>query len=353
MYDKDNLAASCKEETQPITTSDSRLLGARKTYSFLALILILVDASGALASIAIDAAMQRLVTSGLVLGDGTIMWLSTFIPLYIVAFPLGILLFRRLPKAKAIQGSLPVKEFCFYLLACFPLMYLGNAIGTVLSWILSSGSSTNQLMNYVFSTSPLKVVVIVILAPMLEELIFRKMLIDHSVMYGERNAIIVSGLTFGLFHGNLYQFFYAFAIGLVFATVYTRTRKLRYSVCLHSFLNFLGSVVAPWIVSKIDLEGILKMEQRLLNGDIPEDLAELEQIGRSTIPLFVYASILLTLSIIGGILLVRALRKHDAKVAPYQTVQGGINGKDVFLNIGMLLFYISSMIQFSIALFRT
>ena len=44
---------------------------------------------------------------------------------------------------------------------------------------------------------------------------FRKLLIDRIVPFGQRVAVVVSGLAFGLFHGNFYQFFYAFSLGAV------------------------------------------------------------------------------------------------------------------------------------------
>ena len=46
----------------------------------------------------------------------------------------------------------------------------------------------------------------VICAPILEEYIFRKLIVDRTVKYGQGVAIVLSGLMFGLFHGNLNQF---------------------------------------------------------------------------------------------------------------------------------------------------
>ena len=49
----------------------------------------------------------------------------------------------------------------------------------------------------------------VVLAPVMEELIFRKVLIDRTIVYGDKAAVVLSGLLFGVFHGNFHQFFYA------------------------------------------------------------------------------------------------------------------------------------------------
>ena len=44
-----------------------------------------------------------------------------------------------------------------------------------------------------------------ILAQVVEELIFRKLLIDRLHNYGEKAVIIFTAICFGLFHGNLTQ----------------------------------------------------------------------------------------------------------------------------------------------------
>ena len=65
--------------------------------------------------------------------------------------------------------------------------------------------------------------IMVLCAPVAEELIFRKLLIDRLTQYGEGVAVLFSGLMFGLFHGNLNQFVYAFVLGLCFGFIYVKT----------------------------------------------------------------------------------------------------------------------------------
>ena len=47
-------------------------------------------------------------------------------------------------------------------------------------------------------------------------LLFRRLLVDRMVKYGEATAVLFSGLMFALFHGNLNQFVYAFTLGVFF-----------------------------------------------------------------------------------------------------------------------------------------
>ena len=58
-------------------------------------------------------------------------------------------------------------------------------------------------------------------------------------------SILLSGLLFGLFHGNLFQFFYAAAVGMILAYVYTRTGRYLWCVAMHAIINLMGSIVIP------------------------------------------------------------------------------------------------------------
>ena len=70
-----------------------------------------------------------------------------------------------------------------------------------------------------------------------------KMLIDRLNRLGDRPAILLSAFLFALFHGNLYQLFYAFGVGLVFGYVYVRTGRIRYTISIHMLVNCLFGVL--------------------------------------------------------------------------------------------------------------
>lgn len=52
-------------------------------------------------------------------------------------------------------------------------------------------------------------------APVVEEIIFRGLVMRGLEKYGKHFAILISSILFGLFHGNIVQSPYAFAVGLV------------------------------------------------------------------------------------------------------------------------------------------
>lgn len=89
-----------------------------------------------------------------------------------------------------------------------------------------------------------------VVAPIVEELIFRKLLLDRLRRYGDIPAILMTGIAFGLFHMNLSQMFYAAALGFIFAYVTIRTNTVRYSILLHIMINFIGTVISPLATTK-------------------------------------------------------------------------------------------------------
>ena len=167
---------------------------------------------------------------------------------YILPFPIFYLLMKRLKKEKIEKTSLNLKTFILYMGISLTLMWIGNIIGLIITALLS-GVIQSDIANPVqqlISNSDIwfNILIISIMAPVFEELFFRKFLIDRSMKYGTRVSILLSATVFAFFHGNLNQFFYAFLIGGFFAYVYTKTGKIQYTILLHSFINIMGSVVS-------------------------------------------------------------------------------------------------------------
>lgn len=86
-------------------------------------------------------------------------------------------------------------------------------------------------------------IAIVIAAPILEELIFRGIVLDGLLRkYSPVKSIIISSLLFGLVHLNPWQFMSAFILGLFSGWVYYKTGKLTLSVIVHLVNNFVAFV---------------------------------------------------------------------------------------------------------------
>lgn len=82
-----------------------------------------------------------------------------------------------------------------------------------------------------------------LLAPILEEMLFRGIILRSFLnQYSRSTAILWSALFFGLAHLNIYQFVVAFMLGTVAGWLYERSRSLIPCIALHGFYN--SSLVA-------------------------------------------------------------------------------------------------------------
>ena len=101
---------------------------------------------------------------------------------------------------------------------------------------------------------------VVLIGPFFEELLFRKLLLDRTRVYGEKTAILFSAIAFGLFHLNPEQFFYATLLGLVFGYVYLRTGKLWICWLLHSLFNVFGGLIPSLLFQYAGYDAFLTAE---------------------------------------------------------------------------------------------
>ena len=93
------------------------------------------------------------------------------------------------------------------------------------------------------SNNVLGCITIAVLAPILEEVLFRGAIQGYLMRkYNPTVGIVVAALVFGLIHMNPIQIFYAFCLGLVFGWMYYRTRSLMPVIIGHVLNNSLAVV---------------------------------------------------------------------------------------------------------------
>ena len=90
--------------------------------------------------------------------------------------------------------------------------------------------------------NPLGILNIVVLGPLVEELIFRKGMLDilRQGNYFSIWAIVISSVTFGVIHGNPAQIPGAFLFGLLLGWIYWRTNSIWTVWSLHALNNLIG-----------------------------------------------------------------------------------------------------------------
>lgn len=282
-------------------------------------------------------------------GSDIPMWLMFLIssgPLYLVAMPVAVALMKSVPELPVRRFNMGPGRFVALLIMCLPIMYGGNIIGNILSSVLSDGAAQNAVVDMAMALDPSTVLFSVILGPIFEEWMFRKQIISRTRRYGEKLSILLSALIFGLFHLNLFQFFYAFGLGLMFGYVYMRTSQLRYSIAMHMIVNFNGSVLAPWVLSQVDLDAFAAADPT----DPAAAQALMGQQGAGMMLVTCYGLALIVLSIVGIVLLVTKRRSFEFYTTPEQLPQG-LNSQIAFGNPGMVIYIAMCAVLIALTLY--
>lgn len=271
-------------------------------------------------------------------------------PMYCIALPALFLFVKKMPSRIPVRQNFGIKSFISLLPVSILLMTIGNYIGIYLNTIIGAikGSPIENTTAETVAKSPtwLTAIMVVILAPIVEEFIFRKLMIDKLSKYGYLTAILISALSFGLFHGNLYQFFYATLVGVLLGYIYVKSGKWWLSALMHAILNFYGSIIGLKVSEM--LEKLLKLSEEYTQGTLT-DTSEFSYYLTIT---NLYTYFHLAMLIAGAVILFKAARRKIPVIIDRDkmTIPKGRRASTIFLNVGAILFIISSVILFILQL---
>lgn len=232
--------------------------------------------------------------------------------LYGISIPAFFAVSASLPSVRPQKIKMGFGKWLVGLCICLLLMSVGGYISSILvsviDMLVGGGVLTNPVETMIEDTSLwLDILFVVIVFPILEELLFRKIICDKLLALGEGVAVVVSGIIFGITHGNFFQAPYTLLVGIALGFVYVKTGKLIYTIGYHMALNFIGGVFAPWAVENLDLEKI----DAVLNGT--PSVEELTQVLADMVPLFLYEMVVMGLATVGLVFLIIAIVKKQIK----------------------------------------
>lgn len=184
-------------------------------------------------------------------GGGNAAYQSWFIIVTSIAQFLGpILAFDYLycrPKFhQPLAMDMTGRNFVTFVLCIGMLLGIMAVAETVTSWIPTEGEffenwfrKYQESLGTILNDIPTSVLLVVVLAPVLEEIVFRGIILKGMLNRGihPATAITVSAMIFGLVHGNLWQFVGAFMFGVLFGLVYYRSKSLLLPVIMHAVNN--------------------------------------------------------------------------------------------------------------------
>lgn len=145
------------------------------------------------------------------------------------------------------------------------------------------------------TTAVVTAVLLVVIAPIFEEFIFRGAVLNYLKPYGNGLAVFVSALMFGIMHGNFDQFFYAFVLGIALGYIAIATNSLFTSTIMHAIFNSVAAVVT--------LLGSTDAVSSMLTGD---EISDGDQLIRTFFAIFIV--IVVATAVIGFISMIKKLR---------------------------------------------
>ena len=260
--------------------------------------------------------------------------LASTVPLYVIGLPLLYLIVKGVKTEIPERKKLKFSHFILIFIIAQTIMTAGSLMGETFVSFLSSITGINfenSLSDTLNVPLWLSMLTTVVCAPLFEELIFRKIIMDRMLPHGELAAILVSSFLFGAFHGNFYQFFYATMLGLLLSFLYARTGNWWNGVFLHMLINFFGGVVPVEISNWLDYDTFVTLTQEQMIPYITEHLgAYLSLMG---LTVFRYG-----LSIAGLILFIIhfkkfALRRKENEPSPADALTTAFSAGGIIASI--------------------
>lgn len=141
----------------------------------------------------------------------------------------------KLPCKKSIFDSL-LFSITMVLGLNYPLNFLINQL------------SENKDMDGAISILSLMSLGAVFIGPVIEELIFRGIILNGlKVKYGNNLALLLSSVLFAIIHVQPAQIITAFFMGLVFGYIFIKTNNLGLVILLHSIANLTSILIGEFL----------------------------------------------------------------------------------------------------------
>lgn len=163
-----------------------------------------------------------------------------------VTIPVMLVLFHKDRVRERMTGFIPNKKAPLWKYAAGLLMALAMSLGLnnlIIIGNLSDISDSYQATMEAFyaSSLPVQIIVLGILMPMSEELVFRGLLFKRLRERGTYlQSALYSALVFGFMHMNLVQMIYGFVLGMMLAYFYEKYGSVKAPIAAHIAMNLLS-----------------------------------------------------------------------------------------------------------------
>ena len=164
-----------------------------------------------------------------------------------------------------------VREHSKLLLMVIPLMLFAFSSGHIIYYLLFLVSPeiatslmeqglllTSESTDYPLLYNTIEIIAIVILAPIVEEILFRGIFLHRwGTKWSVRTAVITSSIVFGCLH---FDIICASIFGCIMCLVYLKTKSLAVPIAIHFLNNLIVVAISFWFLLQAEPELTLTIE---------------------------------------------------------------------------------------------
>lgn len=197
------------------------------------------------------------------LTDATIYWTMFS---FVAALFVVLWLMRPDMKTEPQRNASGTGEMIIWSIAGLFMAYAANYLATIIETTvlgISPGSENTETIMNITRTVPAFMIITAIIAPILEELIFRKIIFGQ--FYKRWNFFIsalLSALIFGIIHGEPQHILIYSGIGFVFAFLYVKTKRIIVPIIVHMAMNSI-SVIVQLALDQQDIEKMMEQLEQM------------------------------------------------------------------------------------------
>ncbi|PAF36420.1 CPBP family intramembrane metalloprotease [Terribacillus saccharophilus] len=187
---------------------------------------------------------------------------------FLLAVVIVCFMLRKDMRAPAVRSATGPGMTIVWIIIGFFGAYAGQIIAGLIETyafgITQGSENTSSILDAVREV-PAFVLIVVVFAPILEEIIFRKILFGE--IYKRTNffvAVLISALVFGAVHGDFLHLLQYFVMGVVFAALYVQTKRIIVPIITHGLMNLMVVIIQLYLTPE-RMEELERMQKQLEN----------------------------------------------------------------------------------------
>lgn len=171
---------------------------------------------------------------------------------WLFSFPIIYYFVKNIKNYKYFKTSnkLDIKNFIIY----FAIFFLGIHILNILNIFTITISNLKEKQSTIQGFLYVDTLWTVFISPVLEEIVFRGVIMNNLKKYGIKIAIIVNSIFFAFSHYDIEKIMPVLFMGIILSHI-TYKYSLKYSIIFHFFLNLLG--IIPVIIFALKIQKYL------------------------------------------------------------------------------------------------